>query len=87
MVNGAYAAPGMRHKPQQYAFPSQADSDTLSKEIEEFFSYIEAPQIVENRQSWEDWCASPQAQDTQAGANGVESEGDGGEGASKTQSE
>lgn len=46
------------HKPKarQYSYPTQADSDTLPKEIDEFYSYVEAPQVTENRAAWEEWC-------------------------------
>lgn len=47
------------HKPKarQYSYPTHADSDTLPQEIDEFYSYVEAPQVVENRAAWEEWCA------------------------------
>ncbi|UZJ52406.1 hypothetical protein CBS101457_001726 [Exobasidium rhododendri] len=45
-----------RPKSRQYSYPSDADSDTLMKEIDEFYSYVEAPQVTENRAAWEEWC-------------------------------
>ncbi|CAO1612896.1 unnamed protein product [Sympodiomycopsis kandeliae] len=40
---------------KQYAYPSQSDADIFSKEIEEFFSYVEAPQVLENKAAWIEW--------------------------------
>lgn len=57
-VGGPQMEPGPKVKPKQYAFPSHADADTLAKEIEEFYSYVETPQSLENRQSWEEWFES-----------------------------
>lgn len=46
----------VRPKARQYSYPTNADSDTLPKEIDEFYSYVEAPQVGENRAAWEEWC-------------------------------
>ncbi|PWN29850.1 hypothetical protein BDZ90DRAFT_278098 [Jaminaea rosea] len=46
---------GVRSKAKQYGFPAHADADTLPREIDEFYSYVEAPQVVENRLAWEEW--------------------------------
>ncbi|KAE8215069.1 hypothetical protein CF327_g1610 [Tilletia walkeri] len=46
-----------RPKPRQYDFPAHADTDSLRNEIDEFYSYVEAPQITENRINWEEWVA------------------------------
>lgn len=55
MTNGA------RAKTKQYAFPAHADADTLPREIDEFYSYVEAPQVVENRLAWDEWAAKEAA--------------------------
>lgn len=44
-----------RPKARQYAFPAHADADTLQREVDEFYSYVEAPQVLENKAAWEDW--------------------------------
>ena len=46
-------------KLRRYDFPTHADSDSIQNEIDEFYSYVEAPQTVENRASWEEWCSLP----------------------------
>ncbi|CAD6919859.1 unnamed protein product [Tilletia controversa] len=46
-----------RASPRQYDFPAHADTDSLRNEIDEFYSYVEAPQITENRINWEEWVA------------------------------
>lgn len=34
------------------------DADVHENELEEFYSYVEAPLFVENRESWLEWCAA-----------------------------
>ncbi|KAN0064740.1 Factor arrest protein 11 [Thecaphora frezii] len=46
-------------KMRRYDFPTDADSDSIRNEIDEFYSYVEAPQTAENRAAWEEWCALP----------------------------
>ncbi|KAK0530344.1 Factor arrest protein 11 [Tilletia horrida] len=64
-----------RPKTRQYDFPAAADTDSLRNEIDEFFSYVEAPQITENRVNWEEWVALSPSQrgggETGLGAGGV----------------
>ncbi|KAK0556361.1 Factor arrest protein 11 [Tilletia horrida] len=59
----------------QYDFPTQDDTDTTRNEIDEFYSYVEAPQITENRVNWEEWVALAPSQrgggETGLGAGGV----------------
>lgn len=45
-----------RPKARHYSYPTDADSDSLPMEIDEFYSYVEAPQVTENREAWEEWC-------------------------------
>lgn len=42
----------------QYDFSLNDDTDSIAAELEEFYSYVEAPLLLENRTSWEEWCAS-----------------------------
>ena len=32
------------------------DTDHVANELEEFYSYVEAPLVMENRASWQEWC-------------------------------
>ena len=41
---------------KQIEFALDADADCSANEIEEFYSYVEAPLLDENRASWHDWC-------------------------------
>lgn len=36
-------------------FPLDADVDTLRNEIQEFYSYVEMPQVSQNEAAWRDW--------------------------------
>lgn len=47
-----------KSKVRQYGFPAHADSDSLPRELDEFYSYVEAPQVLENKAAWEEWCAT-----------------------------
>ena len=46
------------------------DEDTVSNEIDEFYSYVEAPQIAENRAAWEEWCGTATTLNKSASASG-----------------
>ncbi|KAI3617311.1 hypothetical protein CBS9595_003220 [Malassezia furfur] len=39
-------------------FVMHDDADVHENELEEFYSYVEAPLFVENRESWIEWCAT-----------------------------
>jgi hypothetical protein len=43
-------------KTRHYSYPTDADADTIPNEIDEFYSYVEAPQVVENHAAWVKWC-------------------------------
>lgn len=45
-----------KSKTRQYSYPTDADADSIAMEIDEFYSYVEAPQVEENRAAWEEWC-------------------------------
>ncbi|GAA6005583.1 hypothetical protein JCM10207_005258 [Rhodosporidiobolus poonsookiae] len=52
------APPPAPARPKQlvYTFPSPPpDTADLVSELEEFYSYVEVPQVVEHMQSWADW--------------------------------
>lgn len=40
------------------AFSIEDDTDVLENELEEFYAYVEAPSIIENRVHWEQWAQS-----------------------------
>ncbi|WFD33193.1 Factor arrest protein 11 [Malassezia cuniculi] len=42
----------------KYDFSLTADTDSSAAELEEFYSYVEAPILQENRIAWEEWCAA-----------------------------
>ncbi|CAO1620697.1 unnamed protein product [Parajaminaea phylloscopi] len=57
-------------KTRQYGFPAHADSDSLAKELDEFYSYVEAPQVLENKAAWNEWFANVLQRETADGAGG-----------------
>ncbi|GAA5831511.1 hypothetical protein JCM11251_004048 [Rhodosporidiobolus azoricus] len=66
-------APGPPPRPKQliYTFPSPPpDTADLLSELEEFYSYVEVPQVIEHMQSWADASAA-----VREGENGEEDEG------------
>ncbi|PWN47739.1 hypothetical protein IE53DRAFT_232364 [Violaceomyces palustris] len=67
-------------KSRQFDFPFHADTDTIRNEIDEFYSYVEAPQTAENRSCWEEWCSlPPQARSGGVAGTGANEAGAGGE--------
>lgn len=51
------ASNGLKMRLRQYAFPAHADADSFSREIDEFYSYVEAPQVLENKAAWQEYSA------------------------------
>ncbi|WFD44086.1 Factor arrest protein 11 [Malassezia psittaci] len=56
--------PGMKHAQRnemgsdEVPFSLSDDADVHENELEEFYSYVEAPLFVENYESWIEWCDS-----------------------------
>lgn len=41
-----------------YNFSLTDDTDDTAVELEEFYSYVEAPLLIENHAAWHEWCAT-----------------------------
>lgn len=44
--------------PYRLPFSLEDDTDYVANELEEFYSYVEAPLVVENGASWHAWATS-----------------------------
>lgn len=44
--------------PTAYNFSLTDDTDDTAVELEEFYSYVEAPLLIENHAAWHEWCAA-----------------------------